>query len=476
MLNTIVSAMILASGASSTELTVYNQGFALVKETRQLEMRQGRQEVRVEDVAERIEPTSVAIRSLSAPGSFTVLEQNYQYDLISVQAILAKAVGREITLTRTLPNGSAEVVRGTLMSAPTQVVGGVNGSQMTYNGMVVRTSDNRILLNPSGEVSVDCLPDGLISKPTLVWDLEARQGGRNQVELSYLTQGISWASDYVLALEQDGKVGDFKGWVTLNNQSGATFVDAKLKLLAGDVRRARNEMAEGGTRGVPMAAKADAGFAQEAFADYHLYTLQRPATVRNREIKQVSLLEAFAVPVTKRLVVDPMASYRGWMPQEGEVGTGPMKPQVRIEFKNDQASKLGMPLPMGTVKVFQRDSGGSLQMLGEARIDHTPRNETLSLVVGSAFDVVVERKRTQYTALRNAKGEVRGAKETFEIEVRNRKETAESVTLIERFWGEFTISAQTLPSTKLDANTFQFVVSLKANEVKTVRFTVETRW
>ncbi len=475
MLNAmLMSAMLTAGAPSAVEVTVYNQGFALVKETRTMDLKAGRQLVEVEDVAERIEPSSVSVKSMSAPGSFTVLEQNYQYDLISVAAILAKAVGKSVTFHRILPNGAKETIKGVLMSAPTNIVG--DEGRMVYNGMVIRTDDGRILLNPSGEISVDSIPDGLISRPTLVWDLESKQAGTNTIELSYLTQGIGWSSDYVLALEKNGTVGDLKGWVSLNNQSGATYRDAKLKLLAGDVQRIQDRQADG--RGAPMmAARSDSkAFQEEQFSDYHLYTLQRPATIKNNELKQVSLLEAFAVPVTKRLIIDPMRRYTGWRPQQGEVGTGPMKPQIRIEFLNNEASKLGMPLPKGKLKVYQRDSTGSLQLLGEDQIEHTPKNELVSLVVGQAFDVVVERKRTAYTALRNAKGEVNGATETFVVEIRNRKATADVVTVIERFWGDFRISGNNLPFEKLDANTLQFLVAVKADEVKRLEFTVETRW
>ena len=461
----------IAAGPTAVELTVYNQGFALVKETRTIDLRSGRQLVNVEDVAQRIEPSSVAIKSLSAPGSFTVLEQNYQYDLISVNAILNKAVGQKITFHRTLPNGAREIIKGTLLTAPT------NPADGSDSGMVIRADDGRILLNPSGEISVDSLPDGLISKPTLVWDLESAKAGNNTIELSYLTQGIGWSCDYVMALEKDGSAGDFKGWVRLDNQSGANFNNAVLKLLAGEVQRVPQVRARGGMAGAPQmdAMAAKESFAEEQFADYHLYTLQRPATVKNRESKQVSLLEAFMVPVRKKLILDPMRAYGGWRPQEGEVGTGSMKPQIRIEFKNDQASKMGMPLPQGTVKVYQRDKSGSLQLLGEDAIDHTPKDELISLVVGRAFDVIGERKRTKFEYFRDST-RIRGANETFEIQLRNRKETPDTVTCIERYWGEYKVTKNSMPYEQLDSNTFQFVVPLKANEVKTVTFTVESRW
>lgn len=479
---TIMSALITAAAAfqpGTAELTVYNGGFALVKEVRQLNLASGRQTIAVNDVAQQIEPTSVAIRSITAPGSFTVLEQNYRYDLVSVQAILAKAAGNLIWLNRVLPNGTKERLEGTLMSAPFAVVGAMEaGGQMTYNGMVVRLADGRILLNPTGEVEVDSIPEGLISTPSLFWDLDSTRAGTNNVELSYITQGMSWTADYTISLDRDGKRGDLKGWVTMNNQSGATFKDAKLKLLAGEVQRvqpSRPRMPRGGSGGMPETMAGAPGFAEETFADYHLYTLQRPATVANNEIKQISLLEAVNIPVTKKLILDPMMGYAGYRPNEGEVGTGTLRPQVRIEFTNDEKSKLGMPLPEGRFKVYQRDSSDSVQLLGEDRIQHTPKNEKLSLVVGKAFDIVAERKRTNFEWIGSGANR-RGMRETFEIEIRNRKNADETVHLLERHWGEWKILRNNTEFTKLNSETIQFVVSLKADEVKTVSYTVETTW
>ncbi len=474
----LIAAMAIAAVAApgDVELTIYNQGFALVKQQRALELRTGMQEVRIEDVAQLIEVNSVGIRSLTQAGSFSVLEQNYQYDLISPAAILNKVVGKQVVFNRVLPNGSKERIVGTLLSAPTAVVGNANGgASATWNGMVIRTDDGRILLNPTGEIEVSSIPDGLISRPSLLWLLDSRRAGTNNIELSYLTQGISWKSDYVINLDKEGKIADFKGWVTLTNNAGATFTNAKLKLLAGEVFRQQPMGFGGGRGGAELAMKAaDAGnFNEEQFSEYHLYTLQRPTTVKDKEIKQVSLLEATGVPVTKKLVIDAMRQYGMWRPNEGVVGIGEIKPLVFIEFTNDEKSNLGMPLPMGTIKVFQRDSTDSLQMLGEASINHTPRNEKLSLPIGRSFDIVSSRKRTSFRWLGNSST---GAIETFEVEVRNRKQTAETVHVFERFGGEWTITANNAEYVKIDSHTVDFVLNLKADEVRTITYTVETRW
>ena len=478
MLSTLAIAVAAVAAPSAVELTIYNGGFALVKETRTLPLRPGTQEVAIEDVAQMIEANSVSIRSRQGAGRFSVLEQNYQYDLVSPLAILNKAVGGRIILNRVLPNGQKERIEGTLISSPTSMVSDGNGNQsFTWNGMVVRTDAGAILLNPSGEIEVSSLPSELRSKPTLVWLLESAVSGEEPVELSYLTQGMSWKSDYVLALEADGKQGDIRGWVTLTNNSGTSFNNAKLKLLAGEVFRApRGVGGRGASLAAPAARSMDAEqFAQEAFADYHLYTLQRPATVRNRELKQVSLLEGQGVQVTRRLVLDIASQFGMRRPQEGSFGSGPMKPSIFIDLMNTRQNKLGMPMPMGTFKVFQRDSSGSLQLLGEQNIDHTPRDEKITLALGRAFDVVVEKKRTKFEWIGSANNRS-GSRETFVVELRNRKDVADTVEVIDRFWGQYKVLSESQASTRLDNETLQWRVSLNANETKTLTYVIETRW
>jgi hypothetical protein len=466
----IIAAAALASGPSHTEITIYNSGFGLVKELRQLHLKQGRQNVNVEDVAAMIEPTSVSIHSITDPNAFTVLEQNYQYDLISPQAILNKSVGQRVRFTRAFGN-QRDTLEGVLLSSPTSIVSNPDGqSQSTYDGMVIKTDDGRIVLDPTGEVEVTQVPAGLISKPTLMWDIDAAKSGDSSVELSYISQGLNWAADYVVTLNGLGS-GDLQGWVTLNNTSGATWENASLKLLAGDVHRVQAVRAV--TRAMPGMAfgggRSESAFQEEALFEYHLYTLERPATVRNRETKQLSLLQGHDIPIHKKLIVDSIAG--NYFPGEGEIGTGDIKPQVRLEFVNDKASGLGMPLPKGKVKVYQRDQSGSVQLLGEDEIGHTPRDERVSLVVGKSFDVVSTRKRTNFTRISD-----RSVRESFEIEVRNRKETAETVYVIERHYSDWSITEKSQPFEKLDSNTAQFVVELKPGQVKKVVYTVETKW
>jgi hypothetical protein len=474
MILSLVCGMAALQGAAApAEVTVYNQGFALVKETRQMALKAGRQTVAVQDVAAKIETNSVGIRAVGFPELFQVLEQNYRFDLINPTSILNKAVGSKITLHRVLPNGTKETVVGTLMSAPTVVVSDAGGGQrMTYNGMVLRLNDGSVLLNPSGEVEVPSIPADMLSRPTLVWDLDCRKAGSAPVELSYITQGMTWNADYVLTLDGEGTAG-LLGWVTMTNNSGAAFKDAKLKLLAGDVNRpAKNENRKALSLKIKHADPSFLdGFAEESLFEYHLYTLQRPATLKDKETKQLSLLEGKGVKYEKKLIVDSMRDYGMYYPGEGEVGTGNLKPQVRVEFLNSKANGLGIPLPKGNVKVYQRDKGGSVQMLGEDQIDHTPKEERISLVVGRSFDVVAERKRTNFQKIGP-----REYRETFVVEVRNRKGTAEKVHVLERHYGDWKVTLKNMDFKKLDSTTMEFLLSLKAGETGLIEYTVDTRW
>jgi hypothetical protein len=446
----------MSSALPPTEITVYNQGFGLVKEARTLTLTKGRQTVGIEDVAAQIDPSSVSIRSLLAPDALTVLEQNYQYDLIGPASILAKAVGERLRVV-----GPKETVEGTLISSP-----GQNGG-----GLVLRTDDGRIVLDPQGQITLSKVPEGLITRPTLLWDLQSSRDGAQNVELSYITRGLTWSADYVLTLDGKGK-GALQGWVTMNNQSGTTYKDAKLKLLAGDVNQVPQSGGMGGAGG-PRAAFADAAkaFNEESLFEYHLYTLQRPATIKDKETKQLGLLSGDDIPLTRRLVVDAMRSYVHYFPQEGEVGTGDLAPQVRIEFTNDAKSGLGMPLPAGRFRLYQRDASGSTQLLGEDRIEHTPKDERVSLAVGRAFDVRATRKRLSFERLGPS-----FTRESFSIEVRNRKDVPDTVEVLERQWGDWKVTAKNMDYVKEDANTLRFVVPLKAGESKTVTYTVETKW
>jgi hypothetical protein len=469
--------LILTVGAmlvpKSTEVTVYNQGLGFVKDVRTLKLRKGHQKVNVEDVAQMIDATSVGFKCLNHPGSVSILEQNYQYDLISPNAILDKSVGKRVRFTRSMGNNK-ESVEGILMSSPTSVVNTGNGTQYSYNGLVIKADDGRIILSPQGEVDVLEMPEGLISRPSLLWELESEKDQDAEMELSYLTGGMSWTANYVLTLGDKG-TSDLQGWVTLTNHSGLSFIDASLKLLAGDVNvvqppRITHITYDPSDTGL-VVNKARKGFKEESLFEYHLYTLGRPASVRNKETKQLSLLEGAKIPFRKQIVFDSMAGYSNYYPNEGEIGIGQLSPLVKVKFVNDKASHLGMPMPAGKVRMYQRDDKGSLQYLGEDMIKHTPRDEKVSLNVGRSFDVRADRKRTNFKRLSD-----NSFRETFEIEVRNRKSEGETIYLYERHWGDWKITEKSDPFNKEDANTMVFELKLKAGEVKKVTYSVDTKW
>lgn len=462
----------VSEGQKAPEVTVYNQGFGLVKEIRRIDFKKGRQNVSVTDVPQLIDTTSVAIKDLTNPGAFEILEQNYQYDLVNAQAILNKAVGQRIRLIRHF-GSQLETMEGVLMSAPFAITGNAEGgSTWNYNGMVLKLDDGHIVLNPSGEVEVLSIPEGMISVPTLVWDIDSKDAGSRFVELSYITQGMKWDANYVLTLDDSSKKAALQGWVTLDNQSGATYKDATLKLLAGDVNMARRSFAAPqGRAGGGFGGAGANGFQEQQLFEYHLYTLQRPATIKNKETKQLSLLSAGGVPYRKRLILDALRDYGVYYPSQGEIGSGTQHAQARIEFVNDEKSGLGIPLPAGKFRIYQRDASGSMQLLGEDTIKHTPREERISLVVGEAFDIVSNRKRTNFQMV-----SPNSYRETFEIDVRNRKATTETVEVLERHYGDWKVEATSDPWTKEDATTMRYVLTMKPNEEKKVSYTIVTTW
>jgi hypothetical protein len=442
------------------EITVYNQDFGLVKDTRTVDLAEGRSTVSVADVAALIDPTSVHFKSITDPAGVGILEQNYQFDLVDRQKLMEKYLGREITIVRYNQDGDvAETQRGTLLAAE----GGQPG--------VVKVGDD-IVLSPTGSVILPRLPEGLIIKPTLVWDVAAEKGGEHQVELSYITGGLTWQADYVAVINKDDTMADVNGWVTLTNTSGARYPDARLKLIAGDVRRVEEpvmlKMARGAEMAMPMAA-ADGGFEEKAFFEYHLYTLQRPTTIAENETKQVTLLGAPDVAIKKVYIFYPtVAPVGGGRRPQGDV----RKVQVKIEIENSEGQGLGMALPKGKVRVYKADEDESLQFVGEDLIDHTPKDETIRLHIGDAFDLVGERKVMDHRQLGN-----RSQRETIEISLRNHKEddTVE-ITAVEHLWAEWTIDQSDVPHVKKDAYAAEFTVTLEPGEERTISYTVTTRW
>jgi hypothetical protein len=441
-----------AEDRRSVALTVYNQNFGLVREIRDLRLARGRVALEFGDVASTIQSETVHIRPVGGP-PLDILEQNYQYDLLSPQKLLEKYVGRNVRIYRwNEKEGKEEAVTAEVLA--------VN------QGTVLRIGDE-ITFNYPGRIAFAEVPEDLIARPTLVWLLDSR-AERQTVEASYLAGGLNWKADYVMVLDRDDAKADLQGWVTLTNQSGTTYRDAELKLVAGDVQRVQDRQARMAPQAMVMDEAGRKDFAEEAFFEYHLYTLDRPTTIRNNEQKQVSLLEAPGFDVTKRLIYyGQMQWYRG---SYGQISSN-QKVGVYIDFENSEANRLGMPLPAGVVRVYKEDASGAQQFVGEDRIDHTPRDEKVRIKMGEAFDVVGDRRQTDFDALGGCTTE-----SAWEITLRNHKDEDQEVQVMEPVGGDWTILSSSHPAEKIDAFTFRFTVRVPARGETTITYRVRVRW
>ncbi len=333
-----------------------------------------------------------------------------------------------------------------------------------------------MLVNPGGTIELMSMPEGLLSRPSLLWHLNTSRGGSHRAEVAYMTNGITWSADYVAVINENETEVNMTGWVTLNNQSGATYRNATLQLLAGDVRRVQdglrdNYNARGGyAMEAEMAAPA---FQEESFFEYHLYNLTGTTTIAERETKQMELLGASGVGVNRRLIFDGSGTYfpfyRARRPGAGGA-TEEMNAAIVLELENSEANSMGMPLPKGKVRVYKKDSRGNLQFLGEDLIDHTPRNETIRLYIGDAFDVVGTRRQTASRVISGCVSE-----QSYAVQVRNRKETAVDVDIVERVWGDWAILQKSHEYQNLDSRTIQFPVHLDPDETEEVTYTIRFR-
>ncbi|HOX09926.1 MAG TPA: DUF4139 domain-containing protein [Candidatus Omnitrophota bacterium] len=449
-----------AFASESVEVTVYNQNFALIKDQRYFELDKGVNKLEFRDVASLIEPTSVHFTSLSAPASAYILEQNYEYDLVSASKLLSKYIDRKIKVV----TKEGEVYEGTLMSYDDNqlVIQTASGIAMVARPMNV----NNILFEK--------LPEGLITKPTLVWLINSDKRLRHLTEVSYLTQGMNWNCEYVTVLDKDDKALDLDGWVSITNNCGATYEDAKIKLIAGEVKRATN-YALGRVAKLDYAReeKSKSEFEEKSFFEYHMYTLGRTATIKNNQTKQISLLNSVGVPVKKELIFDPSKGKNHWWYYSDKSETLKEKARVEITFMNSKADKLGMPLPKGNVKVYKKDTDGSLQFIGEDAIEHTPKDEKIRLYIGDAFDVLGERTRKDFrTEGRHT------AYETFEIVLRNHKEQDADVKVVEKLWRytNWDIASSSVRFEKKDASTMEYLAKVPKNGETKITYTVKYTW
>jgi hypothetical protein len=441
-------------------LTVYNSNLALVRDVRQLTLPGGTFNIRFMDVAATINPTTVHLRSLSDPAGLGVLEQNYEYDLLEPDKLLRKYVGREITLVRDrVENGTTRTEQ-------------VKALLLAYNnGPVWKIGSEIVTGLRVDQFRFPELPDNLFSRPTLVWTLDNTGAARQKIEAAYLAGNMSWNADYVLTVGRDDRDAGLGGWVTLTNNSGTAFKNASLQLIAGDLHRAPDQLRREADMVMESMAKAAAApaFAREAFSEYHLYTLQRRTSVNDRQTKQIAFLTSEHVPVEKRFVVEGQQFYYHNRQHPGS----PIKDLVKVyyRFKNDEKSGLGMPMPAGTVRVYQADSKGSVQFAGEDRIDHTPKDETLNVYTGNAFDVVCERKQVDFKALSSDVYEME-----FEITLRNHKDSAITVEVNEPVGGDWQMLSSSHRWTKTEAWAVSFNVPVQRDSSAVLRYRIRARW
>ncbi len=440
-------------------VTVYNSDIALVRDVRTLQVARGTADLQFMDIAATVNPATVHFRSLSEPSRLRVLEQNYEYDLLEPDKLLRKYVGRNVTLIRSRQeDGSTKEEE-------------VTAHLISYNSAPVwKIGDEIVTGLHADQIRFPEVPDSLYTRPTLIWTLDNTGSAGHKVEASYLAGKLSWSADYVLTVARDDKAADIDGWVTLTNGSGTAFKNAKLQLVAGDLNRVREvigRMNEG--VGQRLAAAAEAPMSQEAFSDYHLYTLGRKTTVNNNETKQVSMLGGTGFPVQKRYVVEGQRFYYHNTHHPG----APIKDVVQVyyQFKNEEKVGLGMPMPAGTVRVYQADSKGGVQFVGEDRINHTPKDENLNLKIGNAFDVVSERNQTDFEKIAGSTYEVE-----FEITVRNHKSSAVVVEVNEPIGGTWRMLRSSHEWTKTAAWAAQFKVPVAADGEAVLKYRVRVTY
>ena len=447
-------------------------GYGVVRQEKEVVLGKGRTVIRIADVPALIDPTTVSFESLTDPANTRVVEQSFEFDLTSTNKLLQKYLDREVTV---------EQVRGQNIESITGMLIGTQG------GLILKMSDGSIrTISGYSGVKLASLPGGLISKPTLVWDVAAERAGTHRARYGFQTGGITWWTDYNLTLNEDQgscKL-DIGAWVTIVNQTGATFENAKLKLVAGDVQRAQpREQADYAMKSqrMTLAAPSVAGFAEKSFFEYHLYTLGRLTTLANNATKQIELFPSVhAASCEKTLVYYGQAGqyfggYGGPMTDRNFGNQSSKKVDVYLRFKNREDNKLGIPLPAGKIRVAKLDNQDqSLEFVGEDLIDHTAKNETIQVRLGSAFDVVGERRQVDYRVDTNAKW----MEEDIEVKVRNQKDEATNVIVKENLyrWSNWAITKKNIEFEKVDARTIHFTLKIAKGAEAVVRYTVRYTW
>jgi hypothetical protein len=436
-------------------LTVYNSDLALVRDTRIIQFSRGLNLVELSGLAANMDPTSISFTSLTGPGDLKTIEHNFDYSVVSRQTLLQKYIGEEIWL----------IVDGIRMPARLISVDG--------QGRLIVDLDGRIVLDPPGSIELPPLPSGFLTRPTLIWHAKAEWTRGHEVEIAYLTTGLNWSADYVCILDDTDESCALTGWVTLNNKSGTTYRDAKLKLIAGSIHTlpvtppvrdaVKTMMVSEELAGTGMMLEEKPGF------EYHTYTLSGTTTVANNQLKQIQLLTAPHVQPKKLYFLEKPTSRYMYESSLSPGQSETISAKTVLEFRNDEESGLGMPLPQGRVRVYKALSDGSMDFIGEDSISHTPRDEVVRLYIGDTFDVVGERIVTDFKIVDKSR------EEAYCIKVRNRKDEEIDVAVVEKLYGDWTISSP-VPYEKRDANTAVFEVNVPPNSEVEILFRVHTKF
>jgi hypothetical protein len=441
-------------------VTVYNSNIALIRDVRQLTVPTGTFRLKFEDIAATVNPATVHFRSLTDPEKLNVIEQNYEYDLLEPAKLLHKYVGKEVTLVRSyMDNGTTkhEEVKATLLA--------------DNHGPVWKIGNDIVTGIYAEGYRFPEVPANLYDRPTLLMSLDNSGGRKHQIEASYLASNLAWNADYVLTVAREDKAADLDGWVTLSNNSGTAFHNARLQLVAGDL----NRLPQNGLRAMDETGMAKAmpaatpQFQQENFSEYHLYTLGRRTSVEDKETKQISLLQGSGVPVEKLFVVNGQSFYYHNYQNPGS----PLKDPVMVfyKFKNEEKAGLGMPLPAGNVRVYQKDSKGGVLFIGEDHIDHTPKDETITVHIGNAFDIIAQHKQTDFKKIASNVYEME-----FEVTLRNHKDTPITVQVNEPIGGSWEMLSSTYKFTKTAAFAAQFQVPVDKSGTSVLKYRVRVTY
>jgi hypothetical protein len=469
-----LSATVCAALAADPALTIYNADFAVVRQSVPLKLEEGLNMVSFSDATAMLEPDSVILRDPAGKVALQILEQNYRNDPISQRRLLALFEGKTIEFQIDRDGEEPEMVAGKIIRS------GYQPNQREREDDPIVEVNGKLQFELPGRPLFPALGDDTVLKPTLLWQINAPQAAQLDAELAYVTAGFKWKADYNLVAPEQGDTMDFVGWITMENTSGKTFANARIKLMAGDVHKVQPPpVPMDATRGgmVALAAASEAAVEEKAFDEYHLYTLPRPATLRDQETKQVEFSRAAGVKAQRLYVYDGAPRFPGVPEPLLDPGyglsEGNRKVAVYVEFQNSEANRLGIPLPAGRMRLYRRD-GEQLEFVGENEIDHTPKDETIRLFLGNAFDLVGERTRTNFVV--NQKK--RTADESFEIKLRNRSQRPATVRVVEHLyrWTGWEIAAQSQEFERKDAQTIECRVAVQPDTEKIITYTVHYAW